>query len=122
MIRRPPRSTRTDTLFPYTTLFRAEGAAVHIDRRGSGCAPGAARLDSQAAGRADDLVGADIAGRADVAEEEAVALDLVETQGRPRQDGAAGLRAVPPRLAQENHREDARHEGDGRVRPVSHRS
>src|SRR3546814_3048063 len=31
MIRRPPRSTRTDTLFPYTTLFRsgrrAEGAA-----------------------------------------------------------------------------------------------
>src|SRR3546814_9593421 len=23
MIRRPPRSTRTDTLFPYTTLFRA---------------------------------------------------------------------------------------------------
>src|SRR3546814_16870349 len=26
MIRRPPRSTRTDTLFPYTTLFRA-----HLD-------------------------------------------------------------------------------------------
>src|SRR3546814_9052574 len=24
MIRRPPRSTRTDTLFPYTTLFQAE--------------------------------------------------------------------------------------------------
>src|SRR3546814_7646817 len=24
MIRRPPRSTRTDTLFPYTTLFRAQ--------------------------------------------------------------------------------------------------
>src|SRR3546814_1626960 len=28
MIRRPPRSTRTDTLFPYTTLFRSGG----IDR------------------------------------------------------------------------------------------
>src|SRR3546814_18110251 len=27
MIRRPPRSTRTDTLFPYTTLFRADDAA-----------------------------------------------------------------------------------------------
>src|SRR3546814_13957754 len=27
MIRRPPRSTRTDTLFPYTTLFRS-GAAI----------------------------------------------------------------------------------------------
>src|SRR3546814_1845022 len=49
MIRRPPRSTRTDTLFPYTTLFRsafgrlrmrlpAEDAAAerraHRDRRG----------------------------------------------------------------------------------------
>src|SRR3546814_15767263 len=30
MIRRPPRSTRTDTLFPYTTLFRSieEGQAI----------------------------------------------------------------------------------------------
>src|SRR3546814_17735830 len=27
MIRRPPRSTRTDTLFPYTTLFRSLAAA-----------------------------------------------------------------------------------------------
>src|SRR3546814_7447055 len=26
MIRRPPRSTRTDTLFPYTTLFRSSAA------------------------------------------------------------------------------------------------
>src|SRR3546814_1859323 len=30
MIRRPPRSTRTDTLFPYTTLFRS----LDDDRRG----------------------------------------------------------------------------------------
>src|SRR3546814_9305581 len=29
MIRRPPRSTRTDTLFPYTTLFRSPGARSH---------------------------------------------------------------------------------------------
>src|SRR3546814_2325349 len=28
MIRRPPRSTRTDTLFPYTTLFRSGHAAT----------------------------------------------------------------------------------------------
>src|SRR3546814_20831474 len=28
MIRRPPRSTRTDTLFPYTTLFRSIAAAA----------------------------------------------------------------------------------------------
>src|SRR3546814_14504418 len=36
MIRRPPRSTRTDTLFPYTTLFRSfpgrQGAARHHHR------------------------------------------------------------------------------------------
>src|SRR3546814_20066089 len=31
MIRRPPRSTRTDTLFPYTTLFRSLAAAGSID-------------------------------------------------------------------------------------------
>src|SRR3546814_2112884 len=35
MIRRPPRSTRTDTLFPYTTLFRSDdhrrGLEVHAD-------------------------------------------------------------------------------------------
>src|SRR3546814_5664536 len=29
MIRRPPRSTRTDTLFPYTTLFRSDRALEH---------------------------------------------------------------------------------------------
>src|SRR3546814_13857515 len=28
MIRRPPRSTRTDTLFPYTTLFRSAGLSA----------------------------------------------------------------------------------------------
>src|SRR3546814_14922804 len=52
MIRRPPRSTRTDTLFPYTTLFRSlpirPGAIAHLaeDRRlrravgrGHECAP-----------------------------------------------------------------------------------
>src|SRR3546814_20459349 len=42
MIRRPPRSTRTDTLFPYTTLFRSgEGFGNADDARGS--AVGAAR-------------------------------------------------------------------------------
>src|SRR3546814_2643134 len=36
MIRRPPRSTRTDTLFPYTTLVRSlrfGDAVIHIDSR-----------------------------------------------------------------------------------------
>src|SRR3546814_5029910 len=30
MIRRPPRSTRTDTLFPYTTLFRSDGLGERL--------------------------------------------------------------------------------------------
>src|SRR3546814_21081730 len=30
MIRRPPRSTRTDTLFPYTTLFRSLDVAYNV--------------------------------------------------------------------------------------------
>src|SRR3546814_9781437 len=38
MIRRPPRSTRTDTLFPYTTLFRSEAVGgetrVTVEHRG----------------------------------------------------------------------------------------
>src|SRR3546814_7163593 len=33
MIRRPPRSTRTDTPFPYTTLFRSPSAAQRRDFR-----------------------------------------------------------------------------------------
>src|SRR3546814_4523492 len=39
MIRRPPRSTRTDTLFPYTTLFRSEqppAATDHLQQAASG--------------------------------------------------------------------------------------
>src|SRR3546814_8219852 len=56
MIRRPPRSTRTDTLFPYTTLFRSDPARpvdvlrgletvgapapqVHLGRLGGGAWP-----------------------------------------------------------------------------------
>src|SRR3546814_2981263 len=36
MILRPPRSTRTDTLFPYTTLFRSHQAAVVVVELGDG--------------------------------------------------------------------------------------
>src|SRR3546814_13545666 len=47
MIRRPPRSTRTDTLFPYTTLFRSRA-----DRDGR--APDLLRAASAAQGAAGD--------------------------------------------------------------------
>src|SRR3546814_17742874 len=43
MIRRPPRSTRTDTLFPYTTLFRSAAieAAAELDPHPRPAAPDA---------------------------------------------------------------------------------
>src|SRR3546814_13656078 len=59
MIRRPPRSTRTDTLFPYTTLFRSDGGE-------KGSAQGALEqyainLNERAAeGRVDPLIGRDL--------------------------------------------------------------
>src|SRR3546814_14570950 len=54
MIRRPPRSTRTDTLFPYTTLFRSStpspfDARLAIDSAVSAAA--SARSDCTAASR-----------------------------------------------------------------------
>src|SRR3546814_5799512 len=36
MIRRPPRSTRTDTLFPYTTLFRSHDGSTAVERTAAG--------------------------------------------------------------------------------------
>src|SRR3546814_1889928 len=38
MIRRPPRSTRTDTLFPYTTLFRSHTGVIPTHRNGQSAA------------------------------------------------------------------------------------
>src|SRR3546814_2871945 len=38
MIRRPPRSTRTDTLFPYTTLFRSSSCACSLPTSASAIA------------------------------------------------------------------------------------
>src|SRR3546814_11351213 len=53
MIRRPPRSTRTDTLFPYTTLFRSiasaamdTGVAALLDLLGDAAPPTAPEIPS----------------------------------------------------------------------------
>src|SRR3546814_7712552 len=43
MIRRPPRSNRTDTLFTYTTLFRSHGSSRRGLRPASGSRPSARR-------------------------------------------------------------------------------
>src|SRR3546814_12788857 len=64
MIRRPPRSTRTDTLFPYTTLFRS------IERRHH-------RAGLFAGGADDDPVGAlEILDRCTLAQEFGVGDDI----------------------------------------------
>src|SRR3546814_1497687 len=64
MIRRPPRSTRTDTLFPYTTLFRSDpglplagrGGAIEVSARQR------LRREQQDPGRRDQQRHAGLAG------------------------------------------------------------
>src|SRR3546814_20735036 len=54
MIRRPPRSTRTDTLFPYTTLFRSvidQATWISADRGPSLPGPGKARPSTDCASK-----------------------------------------------------------------------
>src|SRR3546814_16087858 len=47
MVRRPPRSTRTDTLVPYTTLFRSPGCGT--EGRMAACGPGVERRAEEVA-------------------------------------------------------------------------
>src|SRR3546814_13241927 len=50
MIRRPPRSTRTDTLFPYTTLFRSPSQGEEPrQKRAASAAPAATRQSNDPA-------------------------------------------------------------------------
>src|SRR3546814_12306568 len=61
MIRRPPRSTRTDTLFPYTTLFRSGLVAMTVDGTVfAGGSPGSRHHHFEQIARA---TGVDIAAR-----------------------------------------------------------
>src|SRR3546814_9732071 len=61
MIRRPPRPTRTDTLFPYTTLFRSDGddgLGGAVQGLGDAQQLGVAPVVAQPACVADEPVGA----------------------------------------------------------------
>src|SRR3546814_11212000 len=108
MIRRPPRSTRTDTLFPYTTLFRSRDrgerdfgllrVAGDVDRR---VEPGLARIGRNIERR----VGRHFAGKADdpaiqpelAPGEFVIAADQVRSAGDRRIFGrAAGLAVGRP--------------------------
>src|SRR3546814_17305326 len=59
MIRRPPRSTRTDTLFPYTTLFRSQDARAVV-------VPARAATDAQPYGHDLPAFARALAANADV--------------------------------------------------------
>src|SRR3546814_7004010 len=91
MIRRPPRSTRTDTLFPYSTLFRSYQRADPGDRDADLHAGGALSLDGaggcrRAAGDCGDGGG--------FAEQAGLAADalLIEALGRVHPVDQAGER------------------------------
>src|SRR3546814_7176424 len=83
MIRRPPRSTRTDTLFPYTTLFRSNAPWMAGAPRGRSIAKHPARKGTAATRRL----------------EMALRLDLLEhseeIDGLQVRDGRAGDRPKP---------------------------
>src|SRR3546814_2472748 len=75
MIRRPPRSTRTDTLFPYTTLFRSTG--VIRNRKFAFAALACTALSSPAF--AQDAAPADVARG-----EDAIVVTAARTDSRRR--------------------------------------
>src|SRR3546814_3605131 len=102
MIRRPPRSTRTDTLFPYTTLVRSvrggiRAPAGHADRLsrlrlahdGAGAEPA---VDRDRPGLA-----VDVTPRADAA---AAACRMIAGAGKNASARRSGLRSRRPRNPQ----------------------
>src|SRR3546814_19098332 len=70
MIRRPPRSTRTDTLFPYTTLFRSVRREIEEQ----------ATVDTIRA-RAIAVYSADVLNKRSL-----ITVESAETRGDPRRD------------------------------------
>src|SRR3546814_2883286 len=107
MIRRPPRSTRTDTLFPYTTLFRSAAAqARRMDERllsrpaGIGAAYGAPRRRLRRRAAPDRRISCDRrAARADDA--------TADRRARKHRDAAgAGARTRRTRRGQRGGRSE----------------
>src|SRR3546814_606926 len=86
MIRRPPRSTRTDTLFPYTTLFRSGDGAVNrqaLSRNGFNSSLHTPDPRILSVGEADGRNRAGINGR-----QHLWALDVAPEQGSVQTDAA----------------------------------
>src|SRR3546814_5720100 len=81
MIRRPPRSTRTATLFPYTTLFRspARQRRQHARRGGDFRLAERVGVGENRVGRGDikrSLVPGDAEGRGEIGQQVAALVDL----------------------------------------------
>src|SRR3546814_11346988 len=110
MIRRPPRSTRTDTLFPYTTLFRSNDgttdASVETERRDR-------RLHHAIA---EDAAAMALACRAGSDHQRQQM--LLGPRRMPESGGRRFVPARPPRLALGRRRPDRRTEPSGKcLRP-----
>src|SRR3546814_9830601 len=97
MIRRPPRSTRTDTLFPYTTLFRSP----HPLRRDLG---GLRHGPAVAEARRGHLVLAEGAGRRGGARHAGALAARGGTPGEPRA-GLAAADDLPAHQGRQAHRD-----------------
>src|SRR3546814_1342993 len=78
MIRRPPRSTRTDTLFPYTTLFRSHALVGELRRADVIGRGGAAAFEQLVEGRVE------LAQARDVGDVVGLLVDLVEVDHEHR--------------------------------------
>src|SRR3546814_18915115 len=98
MIRRPPRSTRTDTLFPYTTLFRSPACRFDPRLRAGG------DRDTAAADRRDGRFdprlrqGGDLFCRVSMAATKSFDPRLRAGGHGPKKAGARGQRGYDPRL------------------------
>src|SRR3546814_16830250 len=101
MIRRPPRSTRTDTLFPYTTLFRSNAEMAAVEHFGPAQKPGVARLSSKRPFSPN--LSSDTPGMS--------SWELGGSGAGPaRRTADAGRRACQANATDGNHRHDARSE------------
>src|SRR3546814_20308483 len=113
MIRRPPISTRTDTLFPYTTLCRSVGLAILVPAHdeADSIAPTVAALAAAAPG-ARILVVADNCGDATAALAREAGADVIERRDLSKRGkgfalafGRDYLAAGPPEIGRASCRE-----------------
>src|SRR3546814_4184287 len=109
MIQRPPRSTRTDTLFPYTTLFRSRGlgsgrASLGVDEWLE--TPEARALPRTQFGSAAmfGIAGIDLSGLSIIPEVQAAADRLSQIKGSPEDDPRRLLmERMSPSVRSEEH-------------------